>query len=32
MAERARLAGGTLRAGQVDDGWSVEVRLPVPAG
>jgi signal transduction histidine kinase len=32
MAERARLAGGTFRAGQVDNGWSVAVRLPVPAG
>ncbi len=32
MAERARLAGGTCRAGQVGNGWSVEVRLPVPAG
>jgi signal transduction histidine kinase len=32
MAERARLAGGTFRAGQVENGWSVEVTLPVPTG
>jgi signal transduction histidine kinase len=29
MAERARLTGGTVRAGPVDAGWRVAVRLPV---
>ena len=31
MAERARLTGGTVRAGPVDAGWRVAVRLPVLA-
>jgi signal transduction histidine kinase len=31
MAERARLLGGTFRAGPADAGWRVEARLPVPA-
>ncbi|MFL5861644.1 MAG: sensor histidine kinase [Solirubrobacteraceae bacterium] len=32
MRERAQLLGGTLRAGSVDGGWRVELRLPPPAG
>ena len=31
MAERARLTGGTVRAGPSAAGWRVEVRLPVLA-
>jgi signal transduction histidine kinase len=29
MRERAQLLGGTLTAGPADDGWRVELRLPV---
>jgi signal transduction histidine kinase len=31
MAERARALGGQLQAGPTDDGWRVEVRLPIDA-
>jgi signal transduction histidine kinase len=31
MRERAELLGGTLQAGPTDDGWRVEMRLPLEA-
>jgi signal transduction histidine kinase len=31
MRERAQLLGGTLQAGPTDDGWRVELRLPLEA-
>lgn len=32
MAERAALLGGQLDAGRTEDGFSIRLRLPVPAG